>query len=257
MRPQLHATGFGALLALLLATSPATAQVVQGTVTEDGSKTPIPTVEVVLVDAAGTSIGQAVSDTLGAFQIVAPVPGEYTLRVSRIGYATETTAEFEVERGEVVVVEVSMSTVALKLEPLVVVERRRERNPMLARFHERAEITRRSGLGRVYYREEMRGIGSVYNLYMVQSGTRSCPMMILVDNLPVEDPRELDFLAQIDRVEGVEIYRRQLQIPSEYTHLRACSLMLVWTRQPVGQPFSLKRLIFAGAAAAVIFLLAR
>lgn len=245
------------LLALLLVALPATAQEIRGTVTDEADGVPIATVEVFLEDDGGERRGQAVTDSLGGFQIRAPLPGHYTLTLSRIGYATRSTAPFELARGEVVTLDISLDAAALHLEPLVVVERRRVRTAALARFYDRAEWVRKSGSGRIYYREDLERVGSVHGLYQMQSTRRSCRMLILVDNLPVSDPRDLEYLADMDRVEGVEIYRSQHQIPPEYSSWRACSMMLVWTRPTEGRPFTLKRLLVGLGAVAAFILIVR
>jgi hypothetical protein len=247
------------VVALLAAAAPLAAQIIEGTVVEDESRLPIPGAEVLLLEETGEreTRAQTVTDSLGAFRLTVPAPGRYTLLLRRLGYATRSTAAFEAARAEVIVTEVALSTEALELVPLVVVERRRERNVLLARFHQRAEHTRRSGFGRVYYRDELARFGSVRGLYLMQLGSRRCQITILVDGLPVSDPNELDFLADLERVEGVEIYRSQFQFPPEYLHHRACALMLVWTRPEVGRPFSLKRLLIGGGLAVLLFFVVR
>lgn len=72
-------------------------------------------------------------------------------------------------------------------------------------------------------------------------------MTVLVDNLPISDLRELDYLVEDERVEGVEIYRSPTQIPEEFQYHKACALMLVWTKPTPGNRFSWLRLL-AGAA---------
>jgi hypothetical protein len=246
------------LIITLLAAAPLTAQTVEGTVVEEESGTPIPGVEVLLLDEAREreTRAQTVTDSLGAFRLVLPAPGRYTLLLRRIGYATRTTEAIEVARAEVVVTEVALGTEALQLEPLVVVERRRERDPRLAQFYERAELNRKAGRGRIYFREDLRRVGTVRSLYQLQPERGSCPMKVLVDNLLVENVQELDFLADLERVEGVEIYRSQIQIPPEFSRYSACALMLVWTRPPPGHPFSLKRLLIgAGLATVLLFVI--
>lgn len=244
---------------LILLPSPAATQVVQGTVLETGSRAPITAVEVVLQDAVGDRVqrGLVVTDSLGAFRISAPLPGRYILQLRRIGYATQTTRDFEVEAGEVVVLELSMSTEYLKLDSLVVVERRRGTPSSVIQFRERAEWTRKTGRGRVYYADDLKGMGSIRSLYLLNSSPRGCPMTVLVDNLPISDPRELDYLGEVERLEGVEIYRSPSQIPEEFQHHGACSLMLVWTKPTAGNPFSWVRLFIGSALAAALFFLNR
>jgi hypothetical protein len=257
MRPHPRVVLGALVAAAVVLAAPLAAQTIQGKVMEEGTRNPIAEVEVILQDGKGEKHATVLSDSLGAFRLTAPAPGEYTLHVRRIGYASQTTQAFEVVRWEVVAVEVTMSVAALRMEPLVVVERKQERSPFLKDFYRRAEFARKSGLGRIYTRKELEGAGSVRYLYMMQPGGRNCPMTVLVDDLPVEDPLDLDFLADLDQVEGVEVYRSQLQIPPEYTRLRSCALMLVWTRPPAGRPFTWKRLLIGSALAATLFFVVR
>lgn len=245
-------TARAATLTSLLCTllpSLATAQIVQGTVLETGTRAPIPAVEVTLHDAAGnrTIRGLVVTDSLGKFLFSAPLPGRYYLQLRRIGYASQTTKDFELGSGETVVLELAMNAEYLKLDSLVIVERRRRLPSSVIQFRERAEWTRKTGRGKVYYADELKGIGTLRSLYQLNASPRGCRMTVLVDNLPISDLRELDYLVEDERVEGVEIYRSSTQIPEEFQYHKACALMLVWTKPTPGNRFSWLRLL-AGAA---------
>lgn len=74
-----------ALLAMFLLATPATAQVISGTVTDSASRQPIPGAVVQLLGAQGEERGRGLSDIRGAFLIRAT--GDVrTLRVVRIGF---------------------------------------------------------------------------------------------------------------------------------------------------------------------------
>jgi len=258
MRTPARAT---ALIPLLVAVLPAlaAAQVIQGTVVESGSRAPIAAVEVILQDAVGDRMmrGMVVTDSLGRFTISTPLAGRYLLHLRRIGYATQTTKDFEVGSGETVVLQLSMSTEYLKLDSLVVVERRRRTPAAIVQFRERAEWVRKTGRGKVYFADELKGIGSARSLYLLNASSRGCPMTVLVDNLPISDPRELDYLAEEERIEGIEIYRGPTLIPEQFQHHKACALMLVWTKPLPGNRFSWLRILAGGALAALLLIVNR
>lgn len=251
----------GILLIILLALlpSPAASQVVRGKIIDTSSRAPIRAVEVILIDATTDRVrrGMVTTDSLGAFQIRAPLPGKYTLELRRLGFSPQSTRTFDVGSGETIVLELMMSSTQLKFDTLVVVQRSVGPSSMVLRFRERAAWTERTGRGRVYYADDLRGLGSVEPLYHLYGKSRDCPMTILVDNLPIPDPRDLDHLADISLIEGVEIYRSHHSIPEEFQHHRACSLMLVWTNQLGGNKFSWLRLIVGTALGAALFFLNR
>src|SRR5690606_32113031 len=124
----------------------------------------------------------------------------------------------------------------------------------IEQFRERAEWVRKSGQGRIYMGSDLERFGSLRYLYQLTPGRRGCPMQVMFNGLPVFDVEQLDFIADISYVEGVEVYRSQAQIPDEFSHLGACALMLVWTKPVVGKPFSWKRLFIMSGITLATFL---
>lgn len=81
-------TGSLAVLALL-ALAPAggaDAQVIRGTVTEEGSGAPVTLAGVLLLSAARVVVSSALADSRGRYVLTVPKGGEYILRVQRLGY---------------------------------------------------------------------------------------------------------------------------------------------------------------------------
>src|SRR5690606_4887317 len=230
---------------LLFAALPAHAQIVRGTVVEEGFDKPIDQAEVVLVDKDGKEKAKALTDSLGIFRIEVEEAGRYSLSVRRLGFVTVATHEVEVGTGETVAVELRMSAQAIPLEPLVVVQRRWYDIPRLAEFYERAEWNAKLGRGKIYFREDLDRFVSLRHLAEMTLARPSCPMEILVDGLPIDHPSDLDAVARPDVVEGVEIYRGPAQVPVEFSYRGSCALMLVWTRPMPGRPFSWKRILVA------------
>jgi hypothetical protein len=114
-----------ALLALSVASVPATAQTVRGVVIDDSTKLPISSVVVTLVDDAGADVLSVRSDSFGDFTIHAGRPGSYRVRATRIGYLPLTSDRVSLGQGQLVALRLSMTTVAQQLVAVRVVERRR------------------------------------------------------------------------------------------------------------------------------------
>lgn len=258
MSLQLCARLSGLPLALLLATAPALSQTINGTITDTGEGLPVAAVEVILHDPDGKPLRQVTSDSLGIFRINVPSPGRYTLQLQRIGYEPSSTGEFEIARGEIITIEIRMNTQVVKLEPIQVVEARRTTAPRIAQFYQRAEANRKAGRARVYFREDLEKVHSVRSIFTLFPTRAGCKMSVVVDDLLVPDARDLDFLAKVDEVEGIEIYWNTNQIPPEFQYHRACALMLIWTTPKLGNPFTTSKVITASAVTALfLFLITR
>jgi len=108
--------GLWAVLSMLLLTSSVAAQSIRGVVTERDTRRPLPGV-VVLLLSGDSAVARSLSNTLGAYSVPAPGPGQYRLRTLRIGYRPVTSSVFEVgtqslERNiEVVSVPIALDTV--------------------------------------------------------------------------------------------------------------------------------------------------
>lgn len=98
---------------------PAAAQGIEGRVVEQATLQPVPGAAVELLDASGAPVATASSDAAGAFQVQAPAPGEFRLRVTRAGLRTTLTRAVPVGAGEVLAVEVRMAPPIVE-EPVVV-----------------------------------------------------------------------------------------------------------------------------------------
>src|SRR5919202_7439 len=78
------------LALLVVAATPGSAQVIQGTVLEDSSRTPVTAAEVRLI-ARGRSVGAStLADDQGRFVLRAPRAGRYEIEARRIGYQVKT-----------------------------------------------------------------------------------------------------------------------------------------------------------------------
>ncbi len=114
----------GAVLAALLSAVPAAAQAVEGRVTESQTQQPVAGARVQLLDTAGVSVADAVTDATGAFRLQPPAAGEYRLRADRVGLRTTLTRALPLAGGETVAVEVRMAPQPVVMDSAVAEARR-------------------------------------------------------------------------------------------------------------------------------------
>jgi hypothetical protein len=248
-----------AVLALLLAAAPASGQLVSGVVIEEGTDRPVAAATLELVDTLGLRRASSVSDTAGQFRIMAPQPGVYRLRLAHIAYAPTETAPVRIAIGTHVELELRMSPTAVALEPLRVVGRKTFNAGWLKEYYDRAEWTRRSGIGRVFFRDEVEreNVGNASNFLVYLQPRAGCRPTLFVDGLEMNDRNHLDSAMQPDVLEGVELYNNQAMLPQQYANRGYCAIALFWTRRDVenGRPFTWRRAFLAGGIIAAIFLL--
>ena len=113
-----HVVGFASVLAgaaLLALPSAAAAQRISGTVQEVEGGRLIPGGFVSLLDAAGEAVQADFTAADGAFSFAVPGPGEYRIRVQRIGYANWVTEAHALAAGQslAIIVEVPRQPVRL------------------------------------------------------------------------------------------------------------------------------------------------
>jgi len=109
------------VVALLSAAVRVDAQTLRGQVVEDGTDTAIAGALVLLISPEGEEEASAVSGGTGAYVIRAPAPGEWSLRVERIGFASSTAGPFRLAAGADRTVPLMVSSVPVAL-PAITVE---------------------------------------------------------------------------------------------------------------------------------------
>jgi len=112
------------MLAVAIALDPAgrlDAQTLRGQVVEEGTGTAIAGALVLLISPDGEEEASAVSGGTGAYMIRAPAPGEWSLRVERIGFASSTAGPFRLATGGDRTVPLAVSSVPVAL-PAITVE---------------------------------------------------------------------------------------------------------------------------------------
>ena len=110
------------LLISLLSAPVVSAQTVRVRALEDSSRAPVGGAMVRLLRGDST-LAQGLTSATGRVTLLAPAPGRYQLRVSRIGYAVSAPIPIEVVAGETRGIDVALPAARVSLPPVVVSSR--------------------------------------------------------------------------------------------------------------------------------------
>ena len=257
-----------AIASLATISSGLSAQIITGRVLEVGSGRPISSASVTLV-AKGRTLLAAESDSTGGFQVPVPRAGWYSLRIERFGYGSETSDSLEVGARENVEVVIRLSVTAVRLEPLLVIERRRDIRPR-SEFERRPEVGSRSGLGVFITREALDSTSSasvtgvlarVPLLGIRQDGVPTslsqgtCTPTLYLNGarFQLAPGESIDDMILPSTLEGIEVYRNRTELPREFAGIGHCSAIVFWTRQ--GDPGRRAPWRFLAAGGAILGLL--
>lgn len=247
---------FAFLIFPLATFSPAAAQSVSGTVMEEGANAPVVQARVTLVSSEGEVVSEGTTDRSGNFRVEAPLPGIYTLRIIRLGFASFTSAELRLVQEETTVVRIRLTVRAIGLEPMTIVGRRHMENARLREFYQRAEFTRRLGSGRILYREDLDSRGDLRYTLAGIPVRPNCQRDFYIDGFRVDPEDQQYFLNSTTDLEGVEIYSSVTGIPPQYQGLGTCGVVLMWSRPADGPSIGWDgRTLVAGLVTAALFLL--
>jgi len=229
----------------------ASAQGIEGRLLDEPTGEPISGGIVTLLDAERQSIRRsAVTDDDGTFSLRISVPGRYHLRASRIGYEEIDSPPLDVRDGEVVELELRISTEAIPLAPLTVVSDRPplvmddrlvrrgyyERKAMYqhlgAHFLEYEEIQERDSWSLVGVLRSLPGV-RIYpagGRDMAITDRRGRPLWVCLDGVRITrlapDELTLDELAIPSGVVALELY------PGQVRQQRYRCNLLIWTGLP-------------------------
>jgi hypothetical protein len=262
----LFAVSIAAALVSLGTPELASAQGVIGRVVDADADTALAGAAVTLVDSAGERLVTATTDSAGAFGLPVYAPGRYTLHVQHVAYRETETRSLEVERAEVVWVEIRLSRLSFDLDPLIVTARQRAPMAYLTEYYERLDRWAEYGRGLILTREELEPLegytvgeiltrptltGRFVQRAGLSTGLPCTPVFywngfaVPVGQIPVST------------VEAIEIYRGA-EIPPQYDG-NGCGVVLVWNRpvrpgEDTGRAPGWQRALMA-AAAGVLFAL--
>lgn len=226
--------------------SPAVAQTVAGTVLDHDTDAPVPQAEVSLVRDTQVVI-TVLANHAGRFQVQAPVPGRYVLRVERLGYEPATSAPLELESDRTTPVEVRLSVRPVSLEAIRVVGERRVTHLEVIGYYGRQESNNGHFIDakqienqgpmlttdlfrRVPGAMVLRGRQGMEWTVILRGGRKGspCPPDLYVDGFRTH--RELNSIKP-EEIEAMEVYSSASSVPLQYGGTgAACGVVLVWTR---------------------------
>jgi hypothetical protein len=232
---------------------------------------PIGGARVLLTDTVAGTSTEAISDSLGEFTLRVPASAHadtFALAVEVLGFAP-IRVSLAIAPHEELELLIRMHPTVVALEPLTVVARGRYGSGRLDEYFDRAERVKRSGLGRVLAYEEIQQthVATVIDLLALQpgltpvqmgfsrtvTGRGNCEPTFYIDG--VRAGRESLTAVPVLSIEGVEIYRSEVDAPPNYRG--SCGVILIWLQhgeRGVGSPITWKRVAAFAAAVAFIFL---
>ena len=234
------------------------AQVVNGTLLERAGGRAIEGVEVTLMRAGGAELAKVRTDSAGKFALVAPRPGEYAMRVRRLGFEAVTTSLFTLDSAATITPTLRLTVVPGTLKTVRVVaenmpafdwtrgfEERRSRG--LGYFITRSDIDRHAA---TMATDAFRGVpgiqvtpvsdggprGSVGNARWVLAsgrgdrgdvyGAGGCGVVLYVDGMTVDDLNET---IRADDIQSAEVYTSSRGVPLGF-RAGLCGTVIVWTK---------------------------
>jgi hypothetical protein len=192
----------------------------------------------------------------GRFRIVDVPSGQYIVIVRRAGFHP-TSAVLQVSPLDTLRLSYTMEEAPAELATVTVTEKREsfrmlefeyrrkigegefmtqaqidQHNPPYAtelfRYFGTIDVAPTSGGGGqdVYYPVSRRATGG-----MTPTGQATCFMTVIIDNVPMPAPFNLDLLPSPRDMAGIEVYAGAATIPLQYAGFnRNCGLILVWTK---------------------------
>lgn len=238
------------LLLSLAAPGAALAQVISGRVTDRQTGEAVEAVRVQLLSARGDSLSLGFTDRFGDYRLMAPGPGEYRIRASRVGVGEVVTQPFQLKEAGTEVVDLALTFTAIELDPLLVHQRpfrwwEREKPVSHWEFWERREFYERLGSGRFLSDGEagrFRDLNDLVSLHAPRILRCSGRVALLVDGirfpeagLQIQGGRMLldrADLFRMDQVEHVELYAGGLRVPGELVGAGSrCGVIAVWLKR--------------------------
>lgn len=234
------------LLAVARSASAQSVGAISGTV-KDSAGTPIPGVEVVLLQLKGF----ARSDSLGVFRFGSVPTGNRQLHFRRLGFAPKSI-DAKVAEGQDLALSVVLEASATEIEGMTVEELTRRRQ-LLSDFYDRSS----RGFGHFVTRDQIEkrnpmnlsdmmrmipgarlvplraGGQSALRFSRAQLGTRDCPPQYWVDGVKAWNLNIDDIVPQ--DVEGIEVYSGASTVPPQFNTREGttiCGVVLIWTRIP-------------------------
>jgi hypothetical protein len=218
---------------------------ISGTI-RDSAGTPVPGVEVVLLQRPGA----VYSDSLGAFRFIDVPSGKRALHFRRLGFEPKSL-DADITVGRTLALAVVLDPFATEIEGMTVEELTRKRQ-LLSDFYDRKS----RGFGHFITRDEIEkrapmNLSDMMRLVpgaklVPQQGTsqatlrfnraqigRDCPPQYWIDGVKAWNFNIDDIIPQ--DVEGIEIYPGASTVPPQFNTREGttiCGVVVIWTRVP-------------------------
>ena len=224
------------LAALLLAASAASApaQSVRGVLLDAITTRPVSQARIGLIDSLGSEVAAIVTDSSGRFLISSPQPGQFKVRIRRIGYQPATSGAIAFQKSKVWQLTFELAPLSTELEPVTIRERT-GRQWAVDGFRERQALGQGIFLDHVdilaqdpvYIADLFRGMPGM-RIELSGSGPtiesrqgRGC-LKMFVNWMPLESLSENGHrtmeLPPPKEVMGVEVYREFKEVPQPLRH---------------------------------------
>lgn len=225
------------------------AQVVQGRLLESGTRRPVVSAMISLVDSTGVVVQEAMSGMDGSFRIQAPEPGAYYILAEGLGYAPFLEG-VELGEGGFLPVELFLEPKPVMLDSLVATISRVQTIRYLKTmgYYQRMQsgfghfITPQDIADRPFFKiaDHLRnvprvstGTGFLGTEVLLRGPSGYCVPRIVVDGLvvvSVAGSAVIDQVVAPEDIAAMEIYTGVAQLPLEYASINTCGAILIWTK---------------------------
>jgi hypothetical protein len=222
-----------------------------GTIDGIVSDTNLVPLQAAFVSVLGTKIRVGTGPN-GRFRILKVPAGQYLVIVKRVGYRP-TSGVIEVQPSDTVRLAYTLEQITTTLDPVLIAEK-----PLSVRMGEFV-ARRRAGTGQYMTQEQIERINAVYPTELFRRFTSinvspnrarslteyfalshreggnpslgACPMQVLLDDVPLPTPFNLDLLPSPRDIAGIEVYAGPSTTPPKYNGFnRGCGVILIWTK---------------------------
>ena len=214
--------------------SVAAAQTITGEVVAAADQTVVEGAEVALLTPDSMSVASVVTSSTGRFAMAAPGPGEYLIRVARLGFSDLTIGPVSLAEAQTIQVQIRLEARAIALEPMTVVANIRGiQQRDLWEYHQRLRRYEHYIGTTIFPRAELAEHDAwTYEEFMRRAAPRiatpggDCtPAVFLNGKRMVPDP-----LQSLERIEGIEFHRGVGPSGALFVNEDGCGVILVWTR---------------------------
>lgn len=222
-----------------------------GTIDGVVSDTALNPLHAAFVSILGTSIRIGTGPN-GRFRITKLPVGQYLLFVKRVGYRP-TSGVVDITADDTVRLSYTLEPAVVTLGTVVTTEK--VQSDRMKGF----EARRTLGVGHFMTQQQIEAHNAVYPTELFRAfqainvspnrqsvnteyyalsareggnpTVGACPMQVVLDEVPLPTPFNLDLLPSPKDLAGIEVYAGASEIPQQYNgYNRGCGLILVWTR---------------------------